>query len=139
MTSKTRLFVGSLPYKYSESELLKLFVREGKVIDVRIIKNPWGRSRGMGYVEFENQEDAIRAKENIHGILIGDLKIIVDFAKEDPATTPEGIKKHEEKIIRKKKNVVKPLANHQRQTVFESRHFGSKIGKKFASRNKKKK
>ena len=88
MTSKTRLFVGSLPYKYSESELLKLFVKEGKVIDVRIIKNPWGRSRGMGYVEFENQEDAIRAKENIHGIMIGDLKIIVDFAKEDPATTP---------------------------------------------------
>ena len=137
MISKTRLFVGSLPYKYSESELLKLFVREGKVIDVRIIKNPWGRSRGMGYVEFENPEDAVRAKENLHGTIVNDLKIIVDFAKEDPALTPEGIKKHEE-ALEKKKKIFKPQANHQRQSVFESRRFGSHVGAKFAKRNKKK-
>lgn len=137
MTSKTRLFVGSLPYKYTESELLKLFVREGKVIDVRIIRNKWGRSRGMGYVQFENEIDAQNAKNNIHGMAVGDLKIIVDFAKEDPALTEEGIKKHQEAELKKKKPVFRPQANHQRQSVFESRHFGSKVGKKFASRNKK--
>ena len=137
MTSKTRLFVGSLPYKYTESELLKMFVREGKVIDVRIIKNKWGRSRGMGYVQFENEIDAQNAKNNIHGMAVGDLKIIVDFAKDDPALSAEGIKKHQEAELKKKKPVFRPQANHQRQSVFESRHFGSKVGKKFASRNRK--
>ena len=136
MISKTRLFVGSLPYKYTESELLKMFVREGKVIDVRIIKNKWGRSRGMGYVQFENEIDAQNAKNNMHGLAVGDLKIIVDFAKDDPALTEEGIKKHEEAEIKKQKPVFRPQKNHQRQSVFESRNFGSKIGKKFASRNK---
>jgi len=137
MTSKTRLFIGSLPYNYSESELLKLFVTEGKVIDVRIIKNPWGRSRGMGYVQFEFEEDAIKAKEKYHGYRLGELKIIVDFAKDDPAQTPDGIKKHEEAQAKKKKTF-RPPVTHQRQTLFESRHFGSRVGAKFASRNKKK-
>jgi RNA recognition motif-containing protein len=92
MTLKNRLFVGSLPYNYTESELLKLFVTEGKVIDVRIIKNPWGRSRGMGYVQFELEEDALKAKEKYHNWHLGELKIIVDFAKEDPALGPNAKK-----------------------------------------------
>jgi len=137
MKSQTRLFVGALPYKYSESELLKLFISFGKVIDVRIIKNPWGRSRGMGYVEFENPDEAIIAKDAMHNYKLGDLNIIVDFAKDDPATTPEGIQKHQEAVAKKIKFQKVPN-NHVRQSVFESRRFGSKIGAKFAKRNKKK-
>lgn len=133
MTLKNRLFVGSLPYNYTESELLKLFVTEGKVIDVRIIKNPWGRSRGMGYVQFELEEDALRAKEKYHNWRLGDLKIIVDFAKDDPALGPNAKKsqKPEKSVITRS-----PNNSHVRQSVYEQRHFGSKVGKKFSSRTK---
>lgn len=132
-----RLFIGSLPYRYSESELLKLFITCGKVIDVRIIRNHWGRSRGMGYVEFEKVEEAILAKEKLHKYQIKDMYIIVDFAKSDPAPSGEDKFKPEGKAqFRKKTNKDN---KHIRQSVYDSRKFGSKMGKKFASRNKKSK
>lgn len=173
-----RLFIGSLPYRFSEGELLSLFVPQGKVVAVKIIHNQWGRSRGMGYVEFEQLEDAVQAKEKLHGYPIGDLKIIVDFAEPDPFMTPEGKARHQEAVARKPKRFNKDnflphpdsdsddyqkakkssfrRTNSQepssettrlrfkpkkkaRQSIFDSRNFGSHIGAKFASRNKKKK
>lgn len=134
--------------------------------------------RGMGYVEFEQLEDAVQAKEKLHGYPIGDLKIIVDFAEPDPFMTPEGKARHQEAVARKPKRFNKDnflphpdndsddyqkakkssfrRTNSQepssettrlrfkpkkkaRQSIFDSRNFGSHIGAKFASRNKKKK
>ncbi|MDP4009757.1 MAG: RNA-binding protein [Candidatus Shapirobacteria bacterium] len=182
-TPQKRLFIGSIPYKTTEGELLSLFITEGKVISVQIIKNRWGRSRGMGYVEYENLDDAIRAKEKYHHTRIGDLNIIVDYAQPDPYLTEEGRLRHEEAVQKRykktkhkssfssesglaqnpdrpkedykprfgfnkekssgdKKN--KPVdknfsAKHVRQTVYVTRHFGSKIGAKFASKTRFKK
>lgn len=185
-----RLFVGSLPYRMTEGELLSLFVTEGKIISLRIIHNQWGKSRGMGYVEYEREEDAIRAKNKYHNFRVGDRSIIVDYAQPDPFLTPEGKARHQEAQVKKGKkglnrfdhntqrefnperfkNTSNPDSDkffgqtgfkprrkfsnqdskekperrfkskkHVRQSVFESRNFGSKIGAKFASRNKSKK
>jgi len=95
-----RLFVGSLPYRFTEGELLSLFVAEGKIISVRIMHNQWGKSRGLGFIEFENIDDAIRAKEKFHNYLIGDRTIIVDYAEADPFLTEEGQVRHEESLER---------------------------------------
>jgi len=95
-----RLFIGSLPYRFTEGELLSLFVAEGKIISVRIMHNQWGKSRGLGFVEFENIDDAIRAKEKYHNYLIGDRTIIVDYAEADPFLTEEGRAHHEESLER---------------------------------------
>ena len=183
-----RLFVGSLPYKFTEGELLSLFITEGKIVSVKIIHNQWGRSRGMGYVEFENEADAIKAKMKFHNQYLGERTIIVDYAEPDPFLTPEGQAKHQEAMEgrknkgprqsfeyntersverykkssaeggqvkqpntpRSKKNKnrkfdpAKPelkfkSKKHVRDTIFESRNFGSRVGSKFSSRNKKKK
>ena len=85
-----RLFVGSLPYNFTEGQLLGLFIAEGKVVSVQIPLDKFHHSRGMGFVEFENLDDAIRAKEKYHNFPIGDRTIIVDFAQLDPLSTPEG-------------------------------------------------
>lgn len=95
-----RLFIGSLPYRFTEGELLSLFVAEGKIISVRIMHNQWGKSRGLGFVEFETLDDAIRAKEKYHNYLIGDRTIIVDYAETDPFLTEEGRARHEESLER---------------------------------------
>ena len=79
-----RLFVGSLPYRFTEGELLDLFIPEGKIISLRILHNRWGKSRGMGYIEYENLDDAIRAKNKYHNFYLGDRSIIVDYAQPDP-------------------------------------------------------
>lgn len=137
-TSK-RLFVGSLPYRYTESELLKLFIPYGKVIDVRIIRNHWGRSRGMGYVEFETVDEATVAKENLHKHQVKDMAIIVDFAKADPAPPGEDKFKPTQKIKKFKSKPNIPVSGqHIRQSVYVAKKFGARVGKKFASRNKKK-
>lgn len=95
-----RLFVGSLPYRFTEGELLTLFVAEGKIVSVRIMHNQWGKSRGLGFVEFEQLNDAIRAKEKFHNYLIGDRTIIVDYAEADPFLTEEGRARHEDALNR---------------------------------------
>lgn len=93
-----RLFVGSLPYRFTEGELLDIFIPEGKIISLRILHNRWGKSRGMGYVEYENVDDAIRAKEKYHNFHLGDRTIIVDYAQPDPLLTPEGQARHVEAL-----------------------------------------
>ena len=56
----------------------------------------WGKSRGLGYVEYENIDDAINAKNNLHNHRLEDRSIIVDYAQPDPFLTPEGKARHEE-------------------------------------------
>ncbi len=93
-----RLFVGSLPYRFTEGQLLDIFISEGKIISLRIMHNKWGKSRGMGYIEYELIDDAIRAKEKYHNFHLGDRTIIVDYAQPDPFLTPEGQARHEEAL-----------------------------------------
>jgi len=95
-----RLFIGSLPYRFTEGELLSIFITEGKIVSIRIVNNRWGKSRGMAYVEYENLDDAIRAKEKYHNYHIGDRTIIVDYAEPDPYLTEEGKARHEEALTR---------------------------------------
>ncbi|MEI8067637.1 MAG: RNA-binding protein [Candidatus Shapirobacteria bacterium] len=98
-----RLFVGSLPYDTTEGDLLTLFITEGKVISIKIIKNRWNRSRGMAYVEYENESDAVKAKTKYHGRRIDERTIIVDYAEPDPYETEEGRQRHEEALENKYK------------------------------------
>jgi len=169
-----RLFVGSLPYKFSEGELLALFIPFGKVVVVKIVLNQWGKSRGMGYVEYDDLESAQIAKNKMHGYKMVDRSIIVDYAQPDPYLTEEGMQRHIEAESKKSKhhrpnyNITTSLSRsvsspksssslprtrtsspkfnkddafgqHVRQTVYDSRYHGSKVGAKFASRSRKKK
>ncbi len=93
-----RLFIGSLPYRFTEGELLSLFIPYGKIISIRIMHNRWGKSRGLGYIEFENLDDAINAKKELHNHQLEDRSIIVDYAQPDPFLTPEGQARHEEAL-----------------------------------------
>lgn len=145
MTSQTirkRLFVSGLPYNFTEGQLLRLFVGYGRVLDARIIISRWGKSRGMGYVEFENEEEAIKAKTEMHNKKIGeDRSIIVDYAKPDPLDTPEGKKRYQEAVARKPKRKERrdftDAYGHIRDSVFKQRKFGAKVGKKLAKKTKK--
>jgi RNA recognition motif-containing protein len=95
-----RLFIGSLPFRFTEGELLELFVPFGKVISLKIMHNRWGKSRGLGFIEFEELESAIAAKEKMHRFKLGDLAIIVDYSEPDPFLTPEGQERHQDALKR---------------------------------------
>lgn len=81
-----KLFVGGLPWSVTSEELQDLFAPHGEVIDAVVIKDrETGRSRGFGFVEFEDDaaaEAAIRALNNSD---LGGRTITVNEANDRPA------------------------------------------------------
>lgn len=55
-----KLYVGNIPWKATEEDLKKLFSEFGDVDNVRIITDrETGRSRGFGFVEMNDAEEAM--------------------------------------------------------------------------------
>lgn len=148
----TRLFVGGLPYKITEGELLELFAPFGRIVSLKIMHTKWGKSRGLGFVEFDNLDSAVAAKTKLHNYKIDfDRTIIVDYAEPDPFKTAEGQARHADAVAKKEvryakfaKNTPepakpfkrKPVFGQNRQSVYDSRTHHSKIGAKFAKRTR---
>jgi len=78
-----KLFVGNLSWGLDWRELKDIFKEFGEVSFVRIVTDrETGKSRGFGFVEFENAEDATRAKEEMNGKEIDGRELKIDFAQE---------------------------------------------------------
>ncbi len=51
------IFVGGLPFKVDEDELRRLFEKYGAISSAKlIVDRQSGRSKGYGFVEFEDEE-----------------------------------------------------------------------------------
>ena len=62
------IFVGSLPYATTDEELEAAFTEYGEVTSARVIMDRYtGRSRGFGFVEMSNQEQAEAAIRAMNG------------------------------------------------------------------------
>ena len=76
-----KLYVGNLPYDFTESELKDLFEAQGKVLSVVIITDRYsGKSKGFGFVEMED-EIAEKAIENLNGHQVSGRSIVVNKAR----------------------------------------------------------
>ncbi|MDI6773999.1 MAG: RNA-binding protein [Verrucomicrobiota bacterium] len=76
------LYVGNLSYDVSEKELFKTFKAYGSVASARVISNRFtGKSRGFGFVEMDNREEAETAIRAMNGKDICGRKIVVNEAK----------------------------------------------------------
>ncbi len=63
-----RLYVGNLSFSASEEELREYFSQAGTPESVAIIKDRvTGRSRGFGFVEMSNDDEAAQAIEQLDG------------------------------------------------------------------------
>lgn len=64
-----KLYVGNLSFETTDDSLQQLFVSNGfQVSSARVIRdNDTGRSRGFGFVELEQGEDAARAITQLNG------------------------------------------------------------------------
>lgn len=77
------IFVGSLPFRLQEAELSKEFERFGEVSSVKIITDKMtGRSKGFGFVEMPNDEQAQTAISALNGAQVGGRDIVVNQAQE---------------------------------------------------------
>jgi RNA recognition motif-containing protein len=78
-----RLYVGSLPYQTTEQDLSDLFGQIGQVQSATVITDrDSGRSKGFGFVEMGNDQEAREAIDRLNGYSLGNRTIIVNEARE---------------------------------------------------------
>jgi RNA recognition motif-containing protein len=76
------IYVGNLDYRVSENDLQEIFEKHGTVGSVKIISDKFnGRSKGFGFVEMSNHEEAERAIDALDGSDLENRKMVVNEAK----------------------------------------------------------
>lgn len=77
-----KLFIGSLSYDVSDEDLRDFFAKEGAVTSAVVIKDrESGRSKGFGFVEMEDDNEAKNAITKLNGTDFNGRSIIVNEAR----------------------------------------------------------
>jgi RNA recognition motif-containing protein len=77
-----RIYVGGLPFKTTEEEMNTLFATYGQVTSAKLITDKYsGQSRGFGFVEMPNDEEANAAIEKLNGTDFGGRKLTINEAR----------------------------------------------------------
>ncbi len=77
-----KLYVGGLPFNTTEDELKAAFAEHGSVASARIITDrETGRSKGFGFVEFENDDEGKAAEAAMNNSDLGGRTIRVNEAR----------------------------------------------------------
>uniref|UniRef100_A0A667YKX8 Polyadenylate-binding protein n=1 Tax=Myripristis murdjan TaxID=586833 RepID=A0A667YKX8_9TELE len=63
----TNVYIKNFGEDYTDENLKEVFSAFGKTLSVRVMKDERGRSRGFGFVNFDNHEDAQKAVEEMNG------------------------------------------------------------------------
>ena len=86
-----RLYVGNLPYKATDEDLMALFRSVGDVASARVMRDmATGRARGFGFVEMTTDEAAQKAIEKLHQHEMDGRAIVVNEAQPKPAGGSRG-------------------------------------------------
>ena len=76
------IFVSNVSFKMRENHLREAFEKFGEVTSVKIIKDKeTGRSKGFGFVEMTNDDEARSAIESLNGSEQFERNIVVNEAR----------------------------------------------------------
>ncbi len=76
------IYVGNLPYRTTDQDLVDMFAQHGKVEKASIIMDrQTGRSRGFGFVEMNNDEEGRAAVAALNGFDMEGRKLTVNEAR----------------------------------------------------------
>lgn len=77
-----KLYVGNLPYTTTDADLKNLFTSYGSVDSASVLMDKMtGRSRGFGFVEMTNDEEATAAIDGMNGKEFEGRKLVVNEAR----------------------------------------------------------
>lgn len=77
-----KIYVGNLPYAVTEDDLREMFEKMGEVQSIKIITDPaTGRSKGFGFVEMTNDEEADKAISSLNGTTFMDRALNISEAR----------------------------------------------------------
>jgi RNA recognition motif-containing protein len=78
-----KLFVAGLPYDLYDEELVEIFEKFGTIASAKVaIDKETGKSRGFGFVDMPNADEAKEAIENLNDISLGTKPLVVKEAEE---------------------------------------------------------
>lgn len=79
------IYVGNLSYRLRENELRDEFEKFGTVENVRIVRDrETRRSKGFGFVEVPNDEEAAKMLSELNGIELDGRQLVVKEAQPRP-------------------------------------------------------
>jgi RNA recognition motif-containing protein len=79
------IFVGSLPWSIEEADLRESFEVYGAVDSVKVVTDKFtGRSKGFGFVEMSNDDEALKAIEELNGASVQGRTIVVNKSEPKP-------------------------------------------------------
>jgi RNA recognition motif-containing protein len=83
MSEEAKIYVGNLEFGITDETLKQTIEEKGfNPKDVKIIKDKFsGRSKGFGFVEFENEDQAQAAIENLNGFEVSGRPLRVNKAQ----------------------------------------------------------
>ncbi|KAJ8374566.1 hypothetical protein SKAU_G00051460 [Synaphobranchus kaupii] len=91
MSDEGKLFVGGLSFDTNEQSLEDVFSKYGQITEVVVIKDRESqKSRGFGFITFENPEDAKDAMLAMNGKSLDGRQIRVDQAGKSGGSRPGG-------------------------------------------------
>ncbi|KIW96227.1 uncharacterized protein Z519_03295 [Cladophialophora bantiana CBS 173.52] len=74
------VFVGNIPFNLSEENIVKILSQVGTVVKFRLMTNPdTGKSKGFGFADFQDADQAASAVRNLNDFEIDGRKIRVDW------------------------------------------------------------
>ena len=77
-----KIYVGNLPFGIDDAGLEEIFKPHGTVGSAKVITDrDTGRSRGFGFVEMEDDEEAQKAIEALNGSEVGGRPLTVNKAR----------------------------------------------------------
>jgi len=80
MTNK--LFIGSLSYSATDSQLEEHFAKTGKVLSAKVITDRYtGQGKGFGFVEMSSEDEAKKAMKELNDTTLDGRNIVVKEAK----------------------------------------------------------
>ena len=85
----TKLFVGSLPWAVDDAQLEEMFSSFGQVISAKVIVDrETNRSKGFGFVEFDDDEAAKAAIAKLNNSEMNGRNIVVNEARPQEPRPP---------------------------------------------------
>lgn len=76
------IYLGNLSYKVRENDLQELLAEYGEITSCKIIKDrETGRSKGFGFVEMPNDNEAAKLIEELNGAELDGRTIVAKEAK----------------------------------------------------------
>lgn len=88
--SKT-IYVGRIPFDYTEEQVRSIFQSAGPIQDIRFVfDKETGKSKGFAFVEYFDAEAAASAVRNLDNHKVGNMKLKVDFSNEGGSSAQPG-------------------------------------------------